>query len=501
MRTLTFALILLYLILSFFGCAEPTPPPSPPNIVFILADDLGIGDPQIYNPASAIPTPNMDRLGNAGMRFHDMHTPSAVCTPTRYGILTGRYAWRSRLKSGVLVGQDPPLIEPEQSTIAEMLQAQSYHTAVIGKWHLGLGWQKKREKDPIAYGAPWSVDSLNIDFSLPLTDSPNDHGFSYSYIIPSSLDIQPYCYIEDHKVLGLPMAFTAGVAQDTAGRGVFWRYGEVASNFSFTDVLDHLGEKAVQYLEERSESSQPFFLYLPLSAPHTPWLPGKAYEGNSQAGTYGDFVSHVDDILGKVLNQLDSTGLAQNTILVFTSDNGAHWTPNDKSRFAHRANGKLRGQKADIWEAGHRVPFFIRWPGQIAPKSENHTTVCLTDFMVTVQQIVGANLPPDAAEDSYDLSPLLRGESLAPARPPVVHHSAQGHFAIRDGDWKLILRPGSGGFSAPRAPEGEEGQLYQLQRDPQEQSNLYADYPDKVTELSQKLAEIRGQVPTKPPTP
>ncbi|MEL7531279.1 MAG: arylsulfatase [Bacteroidota bacterium] len=497
MRALSFALILI----SLFGCTEPAPPPSPPNIVFILADDLGIGDPQIYNPKSAIPTPNMDRLGNEGMRFTDMHTPSAVCTPTRYGVLTGRYAWRSRLKSGVLVGQDPPLIEPEQTTIAEMLQAQSYHTAVIGKWHLGLGWQKKHEKDPIAYGSPWFVDSLNIDFNLPLTDSPNDHGFNYSYIIPSSLDIQPYCYIEDHKVLGLPMAFTEGVAQDTAGRGVFWRYGERASTFSFEGVLDHIGDKTVQYLGERSESSQPFFLYLPLTAPHTPWLPGKAYAGNSQAGTYGDFVSHVDHILGRVLDKLDSTGLAKNTIVVFTSDNGAHWTPKDKSRFAHRANAQLRGQKADIWEAGHRVPFFIKWPGIIPAQSVNNTTTCLTDFMVTAQQIVGADLSPDAAEDSYDLSPLLRGEDLASPRPPVVHHSLAGHFAIRDGDWKLILRPGSGGFSQPKAPEGENGQLYQLERDPQEQSNLYPDYPDKVAELKQKLAEITGLEPNNPPTP
>ncbi|MFK7926402.1 MAG: arylsulfatase [Bacteroidia bacterium] len=488
MRFLSLALILSF----FFACQTPPEPKRPPNIVFILADDLGIGDPQAYNAASAIPTPNMDRLAGEGMRFTDMHTPSAVCTPTRYGILTGRYAWRSRLKSGVLVGHDPSLIEEEQTTIADMLQSQDYHTSVIGKWHLGLGWQKKRDADPIAYGSPWSVDSLNIDFSLPLSNSPNNHGFDYSYIIPSSLDIQPYCYIENHNVLGLPMKFTKGIAQDTAGRGVFWRYGEVASDFSFEGVLDHIGDKAVQYLGERSESSQPFFLYLPLTAPHTPWLPGKAYDGKSQSGTYGDFVAHVDAVLGRVLQKLDSANLTENTIVVFTSDNGAHWTPKDKSLFAHRANQGLKGQKADIWEAGHRVPFLIRWPGIVEASSVNDNTACLTDFMVTAQQIVGASLSPDAAEDSYDLSPLLRGEALSSPRPPVVHHSLRGHFAIRDGEWKLILRPGSGGFSAPQSPEGDIGQLYQLERDPQEQSNLYESYPDKVAELSAKLDAIRG---------
>ncbi|MEL6593649.1 MAG: arylsulfatase [Bacteroidota bacterium] len=491
-----FSLALIFLI---FGCASPPPPASPPNIIFILADDLGIGDPHCYHAQSDISTPHMDRLAKEGMRFTDMHTPSAVCTPTRYGVLTGRYAWRSRMKSGVLVGHDPPLIEGDQTTVAEMLQAHQYHTAVIGKWHLGLGWQKKRSAEPVAYGNAWSVDSLNIDFSLPLIDSPNDHGFDYSYIIPSSLDIQPYCYIEDHKVQGLPMDFTEGVTQDSAGRGVFWRYGEKARDFVFEDVLEHLGEKANAYLQERSESSQAFFLYLPLTAPHTPWLPGKQYQGKSRAGRYGDFVQQVDDVLGRILLQLDSLGLADNTLLVFTSDNGAHWTPDDKTRFAHRANHPYRGQKADIWEAGHRVPFLVRWPGKIAAGSLVEQTVCLTDFMMTAKQITGASLSPDAAEDSYDLSPLLFRTASPNARPPVVHHSSMGHFAIRDGDWKLIMQGGSGGFSAPRKDESVDGQLYHLGRDRGEQSNLYADYPEKVAELQDKLNKIRGL--GSPPSP
>jgi arylsulfatase A-like enzyme len=448
-----------------------------PNIVYVLADDLGWGDLGCYNPESAVPTPNANRLAKQGVRFTDMHSPSAVCTPTRYGILTGRYCWRSSLKQGVLWGYSPNLIEPGRMTVASMLKGRGYHTGAIGKWHLGLG------------------DQAKTDYSRPLDPSPNDHGFDYFFGIPASLDMDPYVWVENDRAVEAPSGKTEG--RDSP-RGVFWRAGAMAPGFQVQQVLPTLTRKATEVIQERAaRPAQPFFLYLALTAPHTPWLPLPPHQGRSKAGDYGDFVSQVDGALGRVLQTLDDTGLAKNTLIVFTSDNGAHWTPEDKARFAHRANANWRGMKADIWEAGHRIPFLARWPGRVSPGTESGELGCLTDFFATAAGITGFRLPRDAAEDSYNLLPALLGKRGKPIREAVVHHSANGIFSIRQGEWKLVLGRGSGGFSEPRKvtpkPGEPAGELYRLSRDPGETENLYLKHPEIVSRLSGLLDKYRRE--------
>jgi arylsulfatase A-like enzyme len=416
------------------------------------------------------------------VRFTDMHSPSAVCTPTRYGILTGRYSWRSRLKEGVLWGYSPNLIEPGRMTVASMLQSRGYRTGAVGKWHLGLG------------------DSEETDYTQPLHPGPVDHGFDYFFGIPASLDMIPYVYVENDQVVEQPTSHTEG--RDDP-RGVFWRPGPIAPGFKIEEVLPTLTAKATAFIRERADTTgQPFFLYFPLTAPHTPWVPEKEFLGKSKAGDYGDFVVQVDEALGQVMRALEETGLADNTLLIFTSDNGAHWNPEDKTRFAHRANADWRGMKADIHEAGHRVPFLARWPGKIPAGSITNELACLTDLLATVAEIVGVSLPVNAGEDSYSLLPALLGEKPDPIREAVVHHSYDGMFSIRQGEWKLILGHGSGGFSQPRRIETQpgdvEGQLYNLGRDPNEENDVYDAHPEIVARLAALLEKYKDHGHSRP---
>ena len=453
-----------------------------PNIVYVLADDLGWGDLGSYNKDSGVPTPNADRLAREGIRFTDMHSPSSVCTPTRYGILTGRYCWRSRLKQGVLWGYSPNLIEPGRTTVASLLKSAGYHTGVVGKWHLGLGDQEK------------------ADYSKPLRPCPNDHGFDYFFGIPASLDMEPYVYVENDRVVEAPTGYTTGLKSP---RGVFWRPGPIAPGFVIDEVLPTLANKATKYIQERAaERERPFFLYFPLTAPHTPWVPNEAFWGKSKAGDYGDFVAQVDSVVGRIMSALEENGLAENTLLIFTSDNGAHWTPRDKERFPHRANAHWRGMKADIWEAGHRIPFLARWPGRIQPGSTSHALGCLTDLLATTAEILGKPLGRDAGEDSYSLLRHLTGSGQWPARDAVVHHSADGMFSIRQGEWKLCLGLGSGGFSNPRKldpnPGEAAGQLYHIIGDAEEATNLYNERPEIVKRLSALLEKYQKEGHSRP---
>lgn len=463
-----------------------------PNMVYVLADDLGWGDLGCYNRESAVPTPNADRLASQGVRFTDMHSPSAVCTPTRYGILTGRYSWRSRLQQGVLNGYSPNLIEPGRKTVASMLKARGYYSGAIGKWHLGLGDREKTDFDAPGSGAP--------DSGAPLHPGPNDHGFDYFFGIPASLDMPPYVYVENDRVVEKATAQTEGRNNP---RGVYWRPGAIGPHFKLEEVLPTLTTKGVDFIRGRApKARQPFFLYLALTAPHTPWLPTNQFRGRSKAGDYGDFVAQVDDTLGRVMRALDNAGLSGNTLLIFTSDNGAHWTPQDKARFAHRANANWRGMKADIWDAGHRIPFLARWPGKIGPGSTSDELGCLTDFMATVAEVVNVKLPNDAAEDSYSLLPALLGKKGKPIREAIVHHSSEGMFSIRQGEWKLELGLGSGGFSEPRRveprPGGPAGQLYNIAADPTESDNVYQKHPEIVARLTALLEKYKQQGYSRP---
>lgn len=447
-----------------------------PNIIYILADDLGYGDVSAYNPNSKILTPAIDALSNEGMRFTDAHTNSSVCSPTRYGILTGRYAWRSRLKKGVLWSYDKPLITPDRITVAQMLKDQGYQTACIGKWHLGLDWSYNQDD--------------KVDFSRPIKNGPTSLGFDYFFGISASLDIPPYIYIEGEKSTTNSIDSISG----KTGKG-FWRPGPIGNDFKHHEVLDTFFSKSIQYIRQASVRDKPFFLYLPLPSPHTPILPSSRFSGSTQTNEYGDFVRMTDHKIGELLKLLKELDLDKNTLVIFTSDNGCSPTANFKElrSVGHDPSGGFRGHKADIYEGGHRVPFVVRWPGMVKPGSLNDQTICLTDFMATCADILKLPLNDSTAEDSFSLIPLLIPTSnTIYQRTNTIHHSIDGFFAIRKGDWKLALCSGSGGWSNPTEEQAKKDQLptrqlFNLKNDPGEQHNLSEKFPDLVNKLKTEL--------------
>lgn len=475
--------------------------PQRPNIVYILADDLGYGDVSAYNRSGQIATPNIDKLASQGMRFTDAHSPSSVCTPTRYALLTGRYPWRSRLPVGVLRGYSRTLIENDRPTVASLLKRNGYQTGVVGKWHLGLDWAlQPGQESQLAtadYGIKAEMNPDHIDFSKKAVNGPNTVGFDYSYILPASLDMPPYCYLENQQLTELPTAHTTGNKLESGYTGPFWREGKMSPSFDFYGVLPTFIEKATDFLKKQTKT-KPFFLYLPLAAPHTPWVPSKNYKGKSKAGEYGDFVQQVDAAVGEVLQTLEKGGFANNTIVIFASDNGPYWRENFVKQFNHRAAGEFRGMKGDAFEGGHRIPFIVRWPGNVKPGSTSTATTTLANLLATCAEIVGSNEAIYKTEDSYSILPVLMGKASQVAnQPAVVHSSSIGYYAIRKGDWKLIEGLGSGGFTEPRdvKPKAGEpiGQLYNLATDQLETTNLYQQNPEKVKELTDLLTQIKAK--------
>jgi len=475
-----------------------------PNIVFIMADDMGYGDVGCYNPDSKIPTPHIDRLAKQAMRFTDAHSPSAVCTPTRYGILTGRYCWRTWLKNGVVGGYTPPLIEPERLTVGSFLQKHGYTTACIGKWHLGLGWTRQNGfvatwKDAKAhFKGSWqdgdAKEGMNVDFTKPIHGGPTDLGFDYAYFTAACSTIDgPFCYIENNRTVGIP---DKPIHVDKKkGSGYRPRPGWVAPGFDIENVDPTFTRKAIEFIERsRNESPErPFFVYLPLSAPHAPWLPPKFVQGKSQAGPRGDQVVLVDWCVGQVVQALDRLNLADDTLLVVTSDNGPRWGVG-----GHKSAGDLRGHKSHTWEGGHRIAFIARWPGRIAPGAVCDEPICLTDLMATCAAVLGVRLPEDAGQDSFNILPALLGEKRdEPIREALVSHSVFGVFAIRRGPWKLILEcRDSGGWVKPRGhgpKPGSPGQLYDLRKDPAEQNNLFDEKPEIVQRLTALLEQYKKE--------
>lgn len=496
-------LSILIIIFSISCVSENQPSKSQlPNIVYILADDLGYGDVSVYNPDSKIATPNIDRLASQGMRFTDAHSPSSVCTPTRYGIMTGRYCWRSKLPRGVLNGYGQSLIEHEETTVAELLKRNGYTTGVVGKWHLGLDWVVKEScKDSLKiYGDLPILKNMNsnwIDFNIPPENGPTTHGFDYSYILPASLDMEPYCYLENDVLVSLPDHYTPGNDQDAESwaTGAFWRKGRMSKDFDFYEVLPTFVQKAKNFINKQSNEKEPFFLYLPLAAPHTPWVPKDNYNGKSKAGQYGDFVQMVDAGIGEVLDALKKNGVYENTLVFFASDNGPFWKPEFIQRFDHKAAHIYRGMKADIWDGGHRIPFIVSWPEKVAANSQSNQLTTLTNFISTVAGVVGDETESGVGMDSYSILPVLLGGE-ADNSQAVIHHSSKGMFSIRKGEWKYIEGLGSGGFSKPAliVPKDGEltGQLYNMKVDPGEQDNLFAKNPEIVSELKLKLLDIRN---------
>jgi arylsulfatase A-like enzyme len=452
---------------------------QPPNIILILADDLGSGDIGAFNSGSGIPTPNLDHLCRQGMRFTDAHSPSAVCTPTRYGLLTGRYAWRSRLKQWVLNGSSRLLIDDDRPTLPSVLAESGYATSGVGKWHLGLGSEQP------------------VDYTQRFDSGPLTVGFMHYEGIPASLDMEPYVWIVDDSLEDAPTSELPRSEHRRQGGGGFWRKGRAAPGFDMNDILPRIGRTACRMITNLASEDPPFFLYVPLSAPHTPWMPDEEHAGRSKAGHYGDFVAMVDTTVGSILDCLEKSGAIDDTIVIFTSDNGAHWPEADVTTFGHAANLQWRGQKADIHEGGHRVPFIVRWPGKVQADSTSPNTICLTDVFPTLVAAAGARLPEDAAPDGVNLLPVLRATGgPADQRRAIIHHSGDGMFSIREGRWKLIEGRGSGGFTRPAridVSDGEVGvQLYDLDADPTESKNLAPELPDEVTRLRSLLERIRS---------
>jgi arylsulfatase A-like enzyme len=491
MRSFIVPVILLALVASIATAADK------PNIIHILCDDLGYGDVAVLNPDCKIKTPHMDRLAKGGMIFSDAHTNSSVCTPTRYGVMTGRYAWRTKLKSGVLGGLSPHLIDTKRLTVARLLQESGYHTACIGKWHLGMDWVIQPGKDVTELGIESAEQVWNVDYTKPIANGPLAVGFDYYHGISASLDMVPYVFIENDRVTKVPTVekeFQLYVGRDN---GRFCRKGPATPEFEIEDVLPMLTAKVVAHIESRAAEARngvPFFIYLPLNSPHTPIAPSKDWQGRSGISGYADFVMQTDDTVGRILDALEKNALTQDTLIVLTSDNGCSPSADFPELIGkgHNPSHHFRGHKADVFDGGHRVPYLVRWPAKVKAGTNYDHPVCLTDFMATCADIVGVKLPDNAAEDSVSYLPALQGKTDAPLREAVVHHTINGSFAIRKGNWKLALCAGSGGWSDPRpGSPGEKGlpdtQLFDLTKDIGERNNVVADNPQIVAELTALL--------------
>lgn len=449
---------LICLVTATFG--DDSADAGRPNIVLMLADNMGYGELQCLNPKRGkIPTPRLDAIADSGMIFTDAHSGSSVCTPTRYGLMTGRYAWRTRLQSGVLTG-GKSLIAPDRLTAAKLLKASGYHTAVIGKWHLGMLFDGKHRKGDVPIGSEVThgpIDRGGFDVF---------HGFHHARQIRT--------WVDDDRV-------TASIEP--------------------VEMLPRLTAAAVDYIHSRRESEQPFFLYVPWSSPHSPVVPTEAWRGKSGLNEHADFVMQTDDSFGQVVDALRECGKLDNTLIVCSSDNGTSRPTSNMqqlNRMGHYPSGELRGSKADIWDGGHRVPLLVSWRGVVEPGTRCDALVCLTDLLATVADILQVPLPANAAEDSVSLLPLLTG-SQKPVRQSVVHHSIGGYFAVRDGQWKLSLCPGSGGWTEPKptsklwVSRAKKDlplvQLIDLQADLGEQRNLATDHPERVAAMRSLLQQ------------
>ena len=502
-------LVILTLGLSVSLCAQGAS--SQPNIVFILADDLGYGDLTSYG-ATRIQTPNIDRLADQGVLFTDAHSPSSVCTPTRYGLLTGRYCWRTWLTRSALSSDAPLLIEENRPTVASLLQSAGYYTACIGKWHLGFGREDDYAKHREGQGEPnsWRSRKGGPNWNGELKPGPLEVGFDYYYGIPIVNSYPPYVLVEGHRVVGLQLDDPIGQMESSylgnmqGGRAARWKDNELALELTV---------KMVAQLESLAER-QPFFLYYSPHQPHRPFRPNGRFKGASQFGVYGDFIQELDWSVGEVLGALERLGLTENTLVIFSSDNGALVNPASSAAqrgatygaggaapgapdLKHEPNGPiLQGGKGDIWEGGHRVPFLARWPGMIKPGTRSAELISLSDMLATFAALAGQELPPEAGPDSFNVVPALLGRKLAePLHRPRVMQSggSSGMLAIREGPWKLIDGQGGGGYRDGEAQSGEPPQLYNLAQDLGEKTDVYAQHPEIATRLQRLLHKIKTE--------
>lgn len=449
-----------------------------PNVIFILADDLGYGDISAFNENSKIQTRNIDALARCGVAFTDAHSASALSTPSRYGILTGRYPWRSKLKQGVLNGFSPSMISQDTKTMAQMLSENGYATACIGKWHLGWDW--KRE--------PGSENRKDVDYEGEIHDGPTDKGFDYYFGIPASLDMAPYVFVENNKVLTVP---DHTLEPD---KGLHLLHGGPAGKgFEPEKCLPELFRRAIEYVGGRKGKKEPFFLYMPVTAPHTPVLPAPEYKGKTPVGDYGDFVYMMDDLIGRLVSTLERNGQLDDTIIIFTSDNGCapYVDVGGLERAGHYPSYIYRGYKSDIYEGGHRIPLVVSWKGHLKERKDS-SLVCLTDFYRTFAEMTGATVSDEEAVDSHSILPILEDAGCS-SRKDMIYESGDGYLSLRKGQYKLVFYGGSGGWGYPRKKEDLAKlpplQFFDLDADPHEDRNLVDD-----PEYSVMVAKMSGTV-------
>ncbi len=474
---------------------------APPNIVILYADDMGYGDLGANNPASKIPTPNLDRLAAQGMRFTDAHSSSGICTPSRYAMLTGRFHWRKF--HGIVNSFEPPVIDAAERTLPEILKQRGYRTACVGKWHLGWNWRDILKPDvqpgPDEGNRNKGLAPDAFDWSKPISGGPLSHGFDY-YFGDDVPNFPPYAWFENDRVISTPSEPLSITPQTREGN---WeaRPGPMTPGWDFYAVVPRITDKAVDWIGKQRGQSGPFFLYAPFNSPHAPIVPTDAFTGRSQAGGFGDFMAQTDAEVGRILRAIQENGFEENTVVIFTSDNGAeHYAYERIRKFQHRSSGPLRGLKRDLYEGGHRVPFVVRWPGVVEPGRVSDALISQVDLFATIAALVGYSVPTGTAEDSHDLLPVWKENAPSPRRT-IVHNTMANTYAIRHDQWVLIANK-TGAHSRVPAWFDEEngyaqnehpGELYDLRADLSQRHNLYAQEPAKVKELTTLLGAIRAQ--------
>jgi len=489
---------LVCIFLANMSIAEPKNA-GKPNIIILYADDLGYGDLASYNLKSKIPTPNLDQLAEQGLRFTDAHSSSGICSPSRYALLTGRYHWRKF--HGIVQAFGPSKFSPERLTLPEMLKEKGYTTAVIGKWHLGWNWDAIRKTS----AGPDGIGPDDFDWYKAIPGGPLDHGFDY-YFGASVINFPPYTWIENDRVLKAPDTMVDGALWQLKEAKVSYRPGPMIAGWNPYDNLPTTTARGLEYIKEQAGGDKPFFLYFSYSSPHAPIIPNDEFDGSSKAGAYGDFVVETDDSIGQLLQALDSAGIADNTLVIFSSDNGPeHFAYARDVKTGHWSAAPLRGLKRDIYEGGHRVPMIIRWPGKISAGKASNGLSSQIDIMATLASVVGYDLPDSAAEDSHDLLPLWTGQTRVSPRHTLIHNTFENSFAIRSADWTLIADENGyrldkfykawelrHGYARP-VNNSIKGQLFDMKKDMAQKFNLIERYPKKALYLDGLLQQIRDK--------
>jgi len=480
--------LLIIFVLGFFlsGCGEKETQQRP-NIVIILADDFGVGDIQSHFPDNKIPTPFLDRFTEQSMRFTNAHSGSAVCSPTRYGLLTGRYAWRTQLQEWVLACYEPPLIAEDRLTFPRFLQQQGYATACIGKWHLGWNWagtqtSTMEEETNILRTREW-------DYTKPIQNGPTTRGFDY-YFGTDVPNQPPFTFIENDRVVVQPTARFKYDERDGMELPKAFEGNPMAPGWQFDQILPTITDRAVKFIHDQSKQAEPFLLYFPMTSPHTPIAPTARFKGESGIAPVADWIMQTDWSAGQVIQALEDAGVADNTLVIFTSDNGH--LPTDWGKLieaGHSPSGPYRGRKGDIWEGGHRIPFMVRWPGQVEPGRVSGQLLSLNDIFSTCAELLGTVIPASAAEDSISFLSTILARSSKPHRNHIVSHSVGGEFAYSEGPWKLVFKNENANRSQSRG-KPRIVELYNLEDDIAETINLVEKEPEVAKRLRNNLRAV-----------